>query len=324
MTSDIHAEITIRRLSLCKQLYLHGERLSRQLDPLSKMIAVHNMHNSIELFLRSLFLSFSIRPEKQLNIDFESMLSEVDSAEVFKSAGKKIPYRAELRNLNQLRNHVQHHAIEPEESSMDYWRTFSRQFLAESFLQYYDLDFATFSMNNLLGDDILRHCLQFARAQLKENNLEKAVSLAALAFELSAFGFHRLTPNEGLQSSFFLTSGMDFQDPLRKVVEGIYKRIDSVEHYAIFLSSGITARELKEYESSAPSVMFAIVGYPHFGGFRTEVTPEKAEWVCDFVERNVLHWQTIGFSPTCPEHFREQISAFLTEYQKPAAAEPIV
>jgi hypothetical protein len=75
------------------------------------MLAVHSFHNSIEITLRAIILRYEIRPEKEMNIDFESMLSEIDSR--FRSEGEKLSYRQEIRNLNQTRNFVQHHAHEP-------------------------------------------------------------------------------------------------------------------------------------------------------------------------------------------------------------------
>ena len=87
---------------------MHGIELSKNTDALSKMIAVHNFHNAIEITLKSIFLYHEIRAEKQLNIEFETMMSEIDSHQAFKDLGKKLPYRQDMRNLNQIRNLVQH------------------------------------------------------------------------------------------------------------------------------------------------------------------------------------------------------------------------
>ncbi len=54
-------KITQRRLLLSKQMYEHGNEISRNADALSKMIAVHNLHNSIEITLKAIFLFYEIR-----------------------------------------------------------------------------------------------------------------------------------------------------------------------------------------------------------------------------------------------------------------------
>jgi hypothetical protein len=120
--TDEKDKVNFRRLLLAKQLYLHGLDHSKKAGALNKMIAVHNFHNAIEIALRAIILYYEIRAEKQLNIEFEVMLSDIDNHQDFKDQGIKLPYRQDLRNLNQLRNLVQHHALEPEDSSMEDWR----------------------------------------------------------------------------------------------------------------------------------------------------------------------------------------------------------
>ena len=153
---------TFRRLLLAKQLYIHGLEHANKFGALNKMIAVHNLHNALEIVLRSILLHYEIRAEKQLNIEFETMLNEIDGFEDFKKKGKKLPYRQELRNLNQLRNLVQHHAYEPESSSMEEWKVFSRRFLEIAFKEYFQVDFNSVSSIDLIDDELLRAILTLA------------------------------------------------------------------------------------------------------------------------------------------------------------------
>jgi len=139
--SEDQKTIIYRRLILSKQLYLHGLEHSNTSGDLNKMIAIHNFHNAIEISLRSIILAYEIRAEKQLNIDFETMLNEIDNYNKFKEKEMKLPYRQELRNLNQLRNMVQHHAVIPESSTMDDWRVFTKRFLSKAFEQYFNNEF---------------------------------------------------------------------------------------------------------------------------------------------------------------------------------------
>ena len=108
-----NTSVTFNRLLLAKQLYLHAFDHSNKAGAINKMISVHDFHNAIEIALRAIFLQYEIRAERQLNITFEAMLNEIDNYPQFKSQGIKLPYRQELRSLNQLRNLVQHHAAEP-------------------------------------------------------------------------------------------------------------------------------------------------------------------------------------------------------------------
>jgi hypothetical protein len=99
---------TFRRLLLAKELYFHAAEHSHQAGAINKMIAVHNFHNAAEVTLRGIALLYEIWPERELNVDFETLLNAIDQAPKFKSDGKRLPYRQELRKLNSVRNLVLH------------------------------------------------------------------------------------------------------------------------------------------------------------------------------------------------------------------------
>ncbi len=96
-------QAVVRRLMLSKEFFRHALGRSEMSGALNKMIAVHNFHISIEITLRAIMLHHQIRTEKTLNIDFETMLSEIDNHPPFKQSGQKLPYRQELRNLTPIR-----------------------------------------------------------------------------------------------------------------------------------------------------------------------------------------------------------------------------
>ena len=132
-------QIVLRRLLLSKEFYFNAVCESELASELERMIAVHNFHIAIEILTKAVLLHHEIRGEKTLNIDFESMLAEIDKQPPFKARNIKIPYRQELRNLNQYRNLVQHHAMVPEQSVMDDFRVFTRRFLEKSIPLYFDI-----------------------------------------------------------------------------------------------------------------------------------------------------------------------------------------
>lgn len=45
---------------------------------LNKMVAVHNLHNALEIALKAIRLHYDIRREKEFNISFDAMLNEID------------------------------------------------------------------------------------------------------------------------------------------------------------------------------------------------------------------------------------------------------
>jgi hypothetical protein len=181
-TKDAKAQTTLRRLLLAKQLFLHGIDHSEKAGPLNKMIAIHNLHNAVEVVLRAIFLHFEIRPEKELNIGFENMLGEIDKHPGFRNQGVQLPYRQEMRNLNQVRNLVQHHALEPASSAVEESRVFVRGFLRRAYQAYFGCDFETISSISMIEDELLRELMELSSSEIATGDLKKALVLTDATF----------------------------------------------------------------------------------------------------------------------------------------------
>lgn len=307
---------TFRRLLLAKQLYLHGLDSSFKAGALNKMIAVHNFHNAIEVVLRAIFLQHEIRAEKQLNIDFESMLNEIDNHQKFKDAERRLPYRQEIRNLNQLRNLVQHHAVEPESSTMDDWRVFTKRFLIRTFSEYFGLNFDELSSVSLINDQRLRALLILASEKVTMSDWATAISLTKIAFEYSSSSIASALPSEGFNSSFFVTTRFRDEDrELARAINSIYQRIREAETLSGVLASGVTLTQLKKFEDSTPHVMFAIDGTPHLQG-RAEYTQDECKWSHDFVVNTIINWQLLGLEPSVPEGAIDACNRLISEEEK--------
>lgn len=179
--TDEKSKATLRRLLLAKQVFLHGIGHSEQAGPLNKMIAIHNLHNAIEIVLRAIFLHFEIRAEKELNISFENMLTDIEQHEEFKSRGIKLPYRVEMRNLNQARNLVQHHATEPAQSTLEEAKVFTSRFLIRAYDTFFSCDFDSLTPIDMIQNEKLRELLNLSLSAIEED-IQKSLTLAENAF----------------------------------------------------------------------------------------------------------------------------------------------
>lgn len=295
---DERKRATFRRLLLAKQLYLHGLDHSNRVDALNKMIAVHNFHNAIEITLRAIFLHYDIRPEKQLNIDFESMLNQIDSEQVFKDRDIALPYRREVRNLNELRNLVQHHAVEPASSTMDDWRVFTRRFLKRVCEAYFELDFDSLSPLDMVGDAQLREVLKLAGSSARMQDFGQSLTLTKIAFELSSKAILAFLPEDKIQSQF--VAGMGFVE-----FKEINEVLGKATYYAALLSSGVNLVDYKRFVSCTPYVRFTTKGDPAVQWGYREPNANDAEWAYGFVVQTIVHWQILGLSPGVPDWYVE-------------------
>src|SRR5262245_5200715 len=131
VNADDSGKVTLRRLLLAKQLFLHAAEHAKKHNDVDKIIAVHNFHNSIEVTLKSVLFFYAISTSKGFNIDFETLTKDID--EHFKGHSVQLPYRSDLRSLNNARNMAQHNATEPPASVMEEWRVITEKFLRQSF-----------------------------------------------------------------------------------------------------------------------------------------------------------------------------------------------
>lgn len=315
--------VVSRRLLLAKEFFLHALDRSLSEDDLEKMIAIHNFHISIEILLKAILIHYDIRTEKTLNIDFETMLNEIDCH--FKSKKKKLRYRQEMRNLNHMRNLVQHHAMEPASSSMEECRVFSKKFLETAYEEYFYISFDNISRVTFITDSLLRSLLQFASETISDKDHEISLRYTALAFECAATSIARLLPYEGFRSSSnypsihvssreFNRDFHDFNRGLQRAIESIYDSIRSSKHFAAILGSGISLGELKRFESIKPIVQLSGGGHPFFHKrYDGKVPTEKdAKWANNFVINSILSWQHQGLAPIVPEYWRNTIHAFVS------------
>ena len=225
------SKITIRRLLLAKQMFSHGLEHSLITSPLSKMIAIHNFHNAIEIALRAIFLHFEIRPEKELNIGFENMLGEIDKYPEFKAKGVKLPYRQEMRNLNQVRNLVQHHANEPANSTIEDMKVFSRRFLIKVFANFWGCDFDTLNSLDLISDTNAKKLLSLSSEEMIKRDYKKALTLIETTFYWASRNlFNFLPTNTQYHHSVEFSHLSDFSRKLVGVLKDV--KSDSNEHFS--------------------------------------------------------------------------------------------
>ncbi|HSC67349.1 MAG TPA: hypothetical protein VLC79_06655 [Cellvibrio sp.] len=294
-----------RRMILSKEFYLQGKELATMNDSLSKMMAVHNFHISIEIILKAILLKYEIRTERTLNIDFESMLNEIDSDNTFKAKGVKLPYRQEIRSLNQMRNLVQHQAIEPEKSTMDDWRLYTSRFLEKVFLQYFNAEFKDIDRSSFINCETLKSLLNKSNNELQDLNFESASAILAACFESAYMSIVEFIPRSS--ASFFALSSLRGPEysgrELRDALEKTHERINSVEKFSVLLASGVNLPDYSKYKDSIPFVHIMAGGGFVFDTWQgKEFTEASTKWLHYFIINTVLNWQQLGLEPKIPEH----------------------
>jgi hypothetical protein len=305
-----NARVVFRRLLLAKQLFLHGLDHSKRTGALNKMIAVHNFHNAIEVALRSIFLRYEIRGEKQLNIEFEAMLNEIDNHELFKKQAIRLPYRQELRNLNQMRNLIQHHAVEPETAMMEEWRVFTRRALETICETYFNIQFGTLTPLDMIDDPDLRDLMRLCFSELDNNRLREALVIATVAYKWAEQSVLGSMANPALSSTPQFEKVRNSWEPqeddsrwkdLGRALTAINEKLQDVSTLSALFSSGVNLADRKKFRSNVPNVVFAMSGRPTVQMVDRPLNRDDVSWVLNFVLETVVDWQTLGLNPAVPE-----------------------
>lgn len=309
-----------RRLLLAKEFYLQAKENSRKKDTVSKMMAIHNFHIAIEIVLKAIILNNNIRTDKQLNIDFESMMSEISN----KISDKKFPYRQELRSLNSLRGLIQHQGIEPDYSSLEDFEIITRKFLEKVYTIYFDINFSAVSRFNLIIDTHIKELLGCAYQAIEESNFTKSAVILEGTFQLVRFSIDNFLPREGLNSSFFVTNDLNncnlpkeirqIHEPVVKAIEQTYERIRNSESFTAILGSGVNLYDLKRFQSQPFTLDFSITGCPIIQ-MKKDIIIDKNEclWSYNFLVSTILLWQNQGLEPKIQseEHFLSAVKKLL-------------
>lgn len=314
---DVNSEngkVTFRRVILAKQMFLHGLDHSYKTGALNKMIAVHNFHNSIEIILKAIFLHFEIRPERELNIDFESMLNEVDRYQFFRDNGLKLPYRQEMRNLGNIRNLVQHHATEPDTANVEEYRVFTRRFLEKVYLQYFNLPFDGVSALSMVSDDDLRQLLSLASQHYQSKDYRECLAFTKAAFDWAADSLLKFLPEIREEASWWRATynqNSDIESILVQInktqekLSDIQQRIRQGELLSAMLASGVTLVQWRTFHNISPDI-----GYMMSGNIILHWTHEPhvtdAEWAQEFAVNTIVNWQLAGLSPEVPPRLKDR------------------
>jgi len=306
---------TRRRLLLAKQLYEHALDHSRTGSALDKMISVHNFHNAIEIVLRAIHLEHEIRVERELNIDFEVLINEIDKFPKFTEKGQRLPYRQELRKLNSTRNLVQHHAHEPEGSAMEEWRVFSRRFLAAAYREYFEEDFDGLTPVDLIADTRLRRLLLRSSDNQTRENWRESLRACTLAFQYASSSLREYLPRPGFQSPLFElhTGNQELDVRIERILGKVYERIAEAERYAAVLASGVNVANLARYQRTSISPTFTMSGSPTFEPQSKEIIADKVRWAWRFVVETIIRWQTTGLEPHVPRQYQNLCDRQLDE-----------
>ncbi len=322
-----------KRLLLAKMMFEHGREHSEKPDPLGKMLAIHHLHIAVETTLKCIMLHFDIRAERELNIEFERLLNEINDLEQFKKDNRKLALRREMRVLNEQRNLVQHAAQEPAQSVLEESKVFSHRFLVRVLDEYFGLDYDKLDAGRLIQNKEISEALNIAAEYLKNGAWLESSAVSKMTYWAASRELHAPALPEFLSDSSLknlldrvkgsLAAARDEQQTeqgspldgmflsLSDTTSRILMRQQATENWMNLLSIDTKRADLLEFFGLPPLVQ---MGPPAKIQLRRE--PEELEelergarWLLKFVTESCLRWQSSGLNVIWPPEFQKALEA---------------
>jgi hypothetical protein len=326
---------TMLRLLMAKELYLHGLEHSTMNGLRDRMIAVHNLHASIELVLRTILIRYEICPGKEFEVRFSEIPEKIKNHKgSWKRGMNSLPRLSELKFLNNCRNEVQHYGQAPEIGKMAQFKDFATAFLTAIVKRYFDsLDFESLSRLDWIEDELLKEGLRLAEQDVEENNFKKSLLLSTIVFTWAARSVAAFLPDPSLRLDEALGAVKRIKEKSTKTkpdppeLAHLYLRVNAIDfclsvlasearaplYYAAVLTSGVRLKDFRKFGLFTPE----IAGSGRYPRWTSSVPFEDVKeadvrWVKDFVIDTILGWQSLGLQPRVPAQLRPEAEDILT------------
>ncbi len=124
----------------------------------------------------------ALNPAKNLANDFQGVLSQAESELTPKRV--TIPDKVKIQHVRTLRNDAQHKAKYPSDVDVNDCRTYTRDFLAQTFQDVWGEPFDSFSLVDAIQNTIALNHLKEAETDLSNSDFIQVVAKSIVAFEI--------------------------------------------------------------------------------------------------------------------------------------------
>ena len=282
--------VTRKKLILVKQMYHRAliESKARH-SPVARIFSVVGFDLANETILKTVVSA--INPAKNLSNDFQGILAQAE-AELFPS-GITIPDKVKIQHVRTLRNDAQHKAKYPNEVDVNDCRTYTRDFLAQTFLDVWGEPFDSFSLIDAIQNANAQKHLKEAESELTKPDYVMSVANSIYAFEIMISKIANSFTDDISHSvdSIFVTETFKKPAPNRNVFRAFLK----TRQLIAFQVAGINSQDYLRFVRYTRFINIA-----NFGGgkFQTRIsginpTKEEAEFVLNFVTDSIIQIENL-------------------------------
>lgn len=182
----------IRRLVLAKKLYLHGCSHASNKDEISRMLAIHNFDNAVEMILKCIAIKKSVS-SNQKYFYFEELLNKI----------KDLPFKEQIRNLHSLRNGIQHGGDIPDPDSVIKYKGYVEDFFRKIAEDEFNVPYNELYLSELIQNKILKEKMKKAEEQLGKDEFRKCIESCEETIITATFAESSLFFSAGLLAAYW-------------------------------------------------------------------------------------------------------------------------
>lgn len=161
----------IRRLILTKKLYLHGCSHASTKDKVSRMLAIHNFDNAVEMILKCVATKRDVVSPSRQEYKFRDLWNENQKK------GVNLPLKDQMFSLHDLRNIVQHQGDIPSVEIITKYKGYVEDFFREITEKEFGVSYDELYLSELIENEKLREKIQKAEKAFEEGKYKECIEL---------------------------------------------------------------------------------------------------------------------------------------------------
>lgn len=242
-----------RQVVLVKYLFTCAQDKVRENTPISCGLAISLFQDSVELLIRTVgkALDAKIRDVTP----FVKMWSYVKEAPK-NVKGDELPLTAKMLELNKARVNFKHYGILPDVSESQKFSAYTEEFLYQTTLLFFKVDFNKVSLADLIDDAGIAESLKTAEQHLKAGKLEKCMEACAEADQKATNKIRRILPElDSGFSNFHLLFEREKKSIAESWVEYLSVYLRQFRHFTIAVGLGISFGKYARFHQIVPNAM---------------------------------------------------------------------
>jgi hypothetical protein len=243
-------ELTMKRLAVIKQLYLHGIDQSYETEPMNGF-SILSFHDSVEMFMKLCAEQKNVRIDRNVNFgDYFVKLPDLQC-------------NATMRNLNSKRVNSEHYGTLPSKLDIEISRANVTDFFVQNTSLFFNVQFDEISLVSLIKFNSVRDYLNRALSDLSHNQYKDSITNSQIAFKELMWCYEMENTlhfesilgkswNFSSQSSFHMKMGLgsDFDS----FIDNVSESIPLLEERLNIIGLGIDYLRYRKFKLLSPCI----------------------------------------------------------------------